>query len=329
MTNFPEGTRVRLLENHPHENATGTIEHAKSNGMNALIKLDIGGTTFAQDSQMEALPTVGIGDLVRINTIAGRWAAQEGHVIKVGPNVGVTVDLGYDETPTFHESDLEIIEKLPVKPVRIEGQPIKPTAIKRGDKISVVSTEENEIKRTIILEAVVDKIVLKSFGSVIQFQTRSGAHIHTSDSQSKAVISLVKDIDKDIEYQSLAKAMLGDIIAFADEAGGVETNIAVKQGDDFWSLILGSKKAKTVETVGLVNILNKYNVTYSPVRTGAKEAPLPFPVGTNVKVSSGFSSSMSKRDYRVVIAGPEHSTVKSRGVSAATHLVPNRWLIKD
>jgi hypothetical protein len=299
----------------------------RHDGKNNHVSFDEGGHAYFSDHELEALPVPEVGDLVRV-TKFGRWQAQEGHITSVDSN-RFYVDLEYDwNRPEFKAEDLEVVEKIKPKPVRIEGKPIKPEDVRRGDTISVVTTEDKDVKRTIIIEATVDKIVPKSSGSVLHFQTRSGAHIHTADNFNKAVISLVKSIESDLDFQNLSKHKTGDIIGFANEEGEPETNIAVKQDGDMWS-VLEDTKYKNVATVGLVNILKKKNVTFSVIREASDTPVLPFPVGTNVKVSKAYSESLSKGDYRVVIAGDTISSLKSRGISAATHSVPNRWLTKD
>lgn len=323
---FPKDTRVKLIKG-INTGRTGTLVQERYDGQNNKIALDGGMYIYASDHELEALPVPEVGDLVRI-TKQGRWQAQEGHVTSREGNY-LFVDVDYDwERPEFLESQLVVIEKLPAKPVRIEGKPIKPEDIKRGDKISVVSVVENEIKRTTILEAVVDKIIPKGFyGKSLEFQTRTGSKIHSTEVDTTSVISLVADIDKDLDFASLSKIKPNEIIGFPDDEGGIEINIAVRQERD-WSVLLGAKKSKNMETAGLVAILKKKNVTFSVLRS-APVVELPFPIGTNVKVNSGFSTSLSQGDYRVVIAGDTNSTIKSRGISAATHSVPNRWLIKD
>jgi hypothetical protein len=274
------------------------------------------------------LPVPEVGDLVRVIK-GGRWGAQEGHITSKDKFGMLTVDLEYDyDAPIFDPRYLEVIEKAKPLPVRIEGQPIKPEAIKRGDKISVVITVDNEIKKTTILEAVVDKIVPKGFnGQHFAFQTRTGSTIHNTEYLSSAVISLVADIDKDLDFAALAEIKTGEIIGFPDEEGGPEINIAIKKEyADQWHLILGEKSAKSGTTVGLVNLLKKKNVTFSIIRS--TPSPLEFPVGTNVKVLAGWSDTLSRGDFRVVIEGIKESTIKSRGISASTHLVPNIWLKK-
>lgn len=321
---FPLHTRVRITRG-INVGYTGHIIMERHDGKNNHVSFDEGGHAYFSDHELEALLTPEVGDLVRIKA-SGRWQAHEGHI--VSENIGtLTVDFGYDEKAAFGATALEVIEKVKPKPVRIEGKPIQPDAIKRGDTISVVTIEDLEVKKTLILEATVDKIVPKSGGEVLHFQTRGGAHIFTADKHIKSAISLVKSIDNDVDFQTLSQAKIGDVISFADNDGEAETNLAVKREEDLWS-VMEESKTRNVATVGLVNILKKRNVGYTVVRTVPVKG-LPFPIGTNVKVNSGFSTSLSQGDYRVVIAGDTNSTIKSRGISAATHSVPNRWLIKD
>lgn len=322
---FPLHTRVKVI-NGFNAGMRGSIIEERRNGKNNHVGFDGGGDAWFADHELEELPVPEVGDLVRV-TKTGRWGAQEGHVTSKDQFGMLTVDLEYEyDAPIFEPRYLEIIEKVKPLPVRIEGQPIKPEAIKRGDKISVVSTEDNEIKKTTILEAVVDKIVPKGFnGQHFAFQTRTGATIHNTEYVSSAVISLVADIDKDLEFAALSKIKPNEIIGFPDEEGGVEVNIAVRQERD-WSVLLGAKKSKNMETAGLVAILKKKNVTFSIIRSTPDEQE--FPVGTDVKILSGWSEHLSHGNYRVVIAGDTESTLKSRGISASTHLVPNIWLKK-
>ncbi len=325
---FPLHTRVRITRG-INVGYTGHIIMERHDGKNNHVSFDKGGHAYFSDHELEALLTPEVGDLVRIKA-SGRWQAHEGHI--VSENIATfSVDFGYDEKAAFGATALEVIEKVKPKPVRIEGKPIKPEDIKRGDRISVVSVDDSsEIKKTTILEATVDKVVPKGFnGQHVEFQTRTGSTIHTTVYQSTAVVSLVADIDKDLDFAALSEIKPNEIIGFPDEEGGIEINIAVKLDlPNYWSVMLGAKKSKSMETAGLVAILKKKNVTFSMIRS-APVVELPFPIGTNVKVNSGFSTSLSQGDYRVVIAGDTNSTVKSRGISAATHSVPNRWLIKD
>lgn len=327
---FPKGTRVKVTRG-TNVGQVGTIEEERHGGFNNRVRFDVGGHAWFPDSDLEALPVPEVGDLVRVKA-TGRWQAHEGHVSGIDKKAGlVFVDLDYDwEKPAFHDYQLEVIEKVKPLPVRIEGKPIKPEDIKRGDKISVVSVEENEIKRTTILEATVDKIIKKGFyGQHFEFQTRSGKKIYNNELGDESVISLVADIDKDLDFEALSEIKPHEIIGFPDEDGGLEVNIAVKKEySDQWTVILGEKSAKSMTTVGLVTVLKKKNVTFSVIRSAKPESEFEFPVGTNVKVSPNYSTSLSQGDYRVVIAGPDQSTIKSRGISAATHSVPNRWLTK-
>ncbi len=328
---FPLHTRVRITRG-VNLGYTGHIIMERHDGKNSHVSFDKGGHAYFSDYELEAIPSadeIEVGDLVRV-LHTGRWQAHEGHVASIDSETGlVFVDLDYDgERPKFQPEYLEIIEKVKPLPVRIEGQSIKPEDIKRGDRISVVNVEDNEVKRTTILEATVDKIIPKGFyGKSIEFQARTGAKIHSTLDAPDVVISLVADIDKDTDFAALSKIKPNEIIGFPDEDGGVETNIAVRIDEKYWSVLLGAKKSKAMETAGLVAVLKKKNVTFSIIRNTPE--PLDFPNGTNVKVNSGFSTSLSQGDYRVVIAGDTNSTIKSRGISAATHSVPNRWLIKD
>lgn len=325
---FALHTRVKVIKG-INVGYNGTIIEERRDGKNNHVSFDNGGHAWFSDYELEALPVPEVGDLVRI-TKTGRYQAQEGHVTSREGNY-LVVDVEHEwERPEFLESQLVVIEKLPIKPVRIEGKPIKPEAVKRGDKISVVNVEENEIKRTTILEATVDKVIPKGFyGKSLEFQTRTGAKIYSNEVPNSAVISLVADIDNDVDFHALSLIKPNEIIGFPDEEGGIEINIAVKlDTSNYWSVMLGAKKSKNMETAGLVAILKKKNVTFSVIRS-APTVELPFPVGTHVKVNSGFSTSLSQGDYKVVIAGDTNSTIKSRGISAATHSVPNRWLIKD
>lgn len=324
---FPKDTRVKLIKG-INTGRVGTVVMERFDAYANKVALDGGMYVYVSDHEMEALPVPEVGDLVRI-TKTGRFQAQEGHVTGREGNY-LFVDVDYDwERPEFLESQLVVIEKVKPKPVRIEGNPIKPEHIKRGDKISVVNVEENEIKRTTILEATVDRVIPKGFhnGLTFEFQTRTGSKIYSNVVPNNAVISLVADIDKDLDFAALSEIKPNEIIGFPDEEGGIEVNIAVRQ-ERVWSVMMGAKRSKNMETAGLVAILKKKNVTFSVIRS-ALTVELPFPVGTHVKVNSGFSTSLSQGDYKVVIAGDTNSTIKSRGISAATHSVPNRWLIKD
>jgi hypothetical protein len=325
---FKKNTRVKVTQG-GKAGEVGTVLEERENGFSTKVKLTVGGMIlWLSDHEMSALPTPEVGDLVRIKA-SGRWQAHEGHVTKELDNGNLVVDVESDwNLPEFEKNQLEVIEKVKPKPVpvRVEGQPIKPEAIKRGDTISVVTVEDNEIKRTTIVEAIVDKIVPKSGGTVLHFQTRGGAHILTAGQHLKGVVSLVKSIDNDEDFQTLSQAKIGDVLSFADSAGEAETNLAVKREEDLWS-VLEETKSRNVATVGLVNILKKRNVGYTVVRS-APVKEMPFPVGTNVRVKQGYSTSLSG-DYRVIIAGDDQSTIKSRGISAMTHSVPSSWLVKD
>lgn len=318
---FKQNTRVRITRG-ANFGATGTILEERRNGMNNHVSFDTGGHAWFSDHELEEVLEPAVGDLVKVKAY-GRLQAHEGHI--VSENVGTfTVDFG-DEKAAFGSTALEVIEKLPT-PRRIEGKEIQPELVKRGDTISVVIIEDKtEVKRTSISEGTVDKIIKKNLGSSLEFQTRSGACIHTTNRTDNAVISLVKSIDNNAEYISLSGAKTGEIIGFADEEGGPEVNLAIKQIDQYWTVVLGNK-SKSVETVGLVNILAKKGVTFSVVRKAEPE--FEFPKGTHVKVSRAFSDSLSLGDWKVIIEDKENSTIKSRGISANTFVVPNRYLSK-
>lgn len=321
---FKKDTRVKVTKQGIYHGSTGTVLSERQDGYDTRVELDDDrGTMWLSDHELEALPELEVGDLVRVKAY-GQWQAQEGHI--VSENLATfSVDFGYDEKAAFGASALELVEKVSPKPFRREGQPIKRQDIKRGDVISVVTVEDKDVKRTVIVEATVDKIIKKDLGNVVEFQTRSGGHIHFARHNDEAVISLVKSIDNNAEYIALSEARIGDIVAFPDEEGGPETNLAVKHVDDYWTVVLGTK-SKNVQTVGLVNILAKKGVTFSVVRKAEPE--FEFPKGTHVKVSRGFSDSLANGDWKVIIEGKEESTIKSRGISANTFKVPNRYLSK-
>jgi hypothetical protein len=326
---FPLHTRVKIIKGN-NVGHKGSIIEERRDGRNNHVSFDGGGHAWFSDHELEALPIPEVGDLVRI-TKTGRWQAHEGHITGRDGNY-LFVDVDYDwERPEFLEEQLEVIEKVKPKPVRIEGQPIKPEAIKRGDRISVVSVDDSsEIKKTTILEATVDKVIPKGFnGQHIEFQTRTGSTIHTTVYGSTAVISLVADIDKDVDFHALSLIKPNEIIGFPDEEGGIEINIAVKLDlDNYWSVMLGAKKSKNMETAGLVAILKKKNVTFSVIRAVPTEPEFEFPKGTHVKVSSRAGLSLTG-DYKVLTPSKEFSVIKSRGISASTHTVANTYLIKD
>lgn len=328
---FNIGDIVKIKEGgvHFYAGQRGRVTHVGLPGGSRLeIKMRDNTITYASESEVTVLPKPEVGDLVKVLS-SGRWQAQEGHISEIiGDRIFID-DLEHDwNRPEFRSLFIEIIEKVKPLPVRIEGKPIKPEAIKRGDKISIVSVEDSsEVKKTTILEATVDKIVKKGFnGQHFEFQTRTGFKIHNTEYLSTAVISLVSDIDKDVDFHALSLIKPNEIIGFPDEEGGIEINIAVKLDSGYWSVMLGAKKSKNMETAGLVAILKKKNVTFSIIRTTPD--PLEFPVGTNVKVLPGYSASLSQGDYRVITAGGTESVIKSCGISAATHNVPNRWLKK-
>lgn len=327
---FPLHTRVKVINSKVNSHGrVGRIVQERGDGYNNKIAFDDGGYLWYSDHELEAVATPEVGDLVRV-THTGRWQAHEGNVTSIDEETGlIFVDLDYDwERPKFQPEYLEIIEKIKPKVVRIEGKPIKPEAIKRGDKISIVTVVENEIKRTTILEATVDKIITKGFyGKSLEFQTRTGAKIHSTMDAPDVVISLVADIDKDTEYAALSKIKPNEIIGFPDVEGGTEVNIAVKKEYGAqWTVLLGEKSAKNMETAGLVAVLKKKGVTFSVIRKTPN--PLDFPNGTNVKVLSTYPINLSGGDYRVVIEHPSHSVIKSRGISATTYTVPNEYLRK-
>lgn len=318
---------------HFYAGQRGIITHVGTNGGARLeIKVLDGSITYVRDDEATVLPKPEVGDLVRV-LHSGRWQAQEGNITKTLTNGKLFVDLEHEwNVPEFDPLFLEVIEKVKPLPVRIEGKPIKPEDIKRGDKISVVLTVDGEIKTTTITEAVVDKIVKKGFyGADFEFQTRTGKKIHSTYSDSVSVINLVSDIDKDVDFHALSLIKPNEIIGFPDEEGGLEVNIAVKKEyADSWTILLGEKTAKNATTVGLVNILKKKNVTFSIIRPIPSEPEFPFAKGQNVKVQRGYSRGIfDGGDYRVIIPGKEKSTIKSRGISAATYEVPNDVLIKD
>lgn len=322
---FPLNTRVRVSRGF-NAGMRGAIIEERRDGHNNHVSFDGGGHAWFSDDELDALPVPEVGDLVRV-TKTGRWTAQEGHITDKDKFGMLTVDLEHEyDAPIFEARYLEVIEKVKPKPARIEGQPIKPEAIKRGDKISVVSTDASgEIEKTTILAATVDKIVKKGFnGQHFSFQTRTGSTIHTTEYLSTAVISLVSDIDKDVDFHALSLIKPNEIIGFPDEEGGIEINIAVRQERD-WSVMLGAKKSKNMETAGLVAILKKKNVTFSIIRSTPD--PLEFPVGTNVKVKGGNPLGLHG-DYRVIVAREDVTTIKSRGISATTHTIDNKWLTK-
>lgn len=332
---FNIGDIIRIMsKTHFYRGQRGIITHVGSPGGGSRLEIKVmdGTVTYVRDDEAVIQPKPEVGDLVRV-LHSGRWQAHEGNITKTLANGKLFVDLEHEwNAPEFDPLFLEVIEKVKPKPARIEGQPIKPEAIKRGDKISVVSTEDNEIKRTTILEAVVDKIIQKGFyGQHFEFQTRTGSKIYNNEVTNSAVISLVADIDKDLDFAALAEIKTGEIIGFPDEEGGPEINIAIKKEyADQWHLILGEKSAKSGTTVGLVNLLKKKNVTFSIIRSIPSEPEFPFAKGQNVKVQRGYSNGIfDGGDYRVIIPGKEKSTIKSRGISAATYEVPNDVLIKD
>lgn len=326
---FPLHTRVRIIKG-ANTGHTGRIVMERHDGKNNQVSFDDGGHDYFSDYALEAIPEPEVGDLVKVKAY-GKWQGHEGHIISDNAAT-FSVDFGYDEKAAFGATALEVIEKvkpLPEKPVRIEGKPIKPKDVKRGDKISVVSVEDNEIKRTTILEATVDKIITKGFyGQHREFQTRTGKKIFNNEYLNESVISLVADIDKDVDFSALSEIKPNEIIAFPDVDGGPEVNIAVKKEyADQWHLLLGEKSAKSGTTVGLVTLLKKKGVTFSVIRKMPN--PLEFPVGTHVRVSQDYTINLWQGHYKVVIEHPSHSVIKSRGISATTYTVPNEYLRKD
>lgn len=325
---FKLNTRVKLTHRGIYNGFYGTIVGERTNGYNNRVELDSGSIGWFSDYELVAVTVPNVGDLVKIKA-SGRWQAKEGNVSSIDTKGNVFVDLGDDwDTPHFKPEQLEVIESFPA-PVdrkrRVEGAPIQPEAVKRGDVISIVTVEDGDIKKTSIIEATVGQVIEKNF-YVHKFLTAKGNVIFETNNTQGYTISLVKAIDNDVEYQQLSETKMGEVIGFPDEDGGVETNIAIKQIEDFWSVVLGTKKAKTMDTSGLVTLLRKKNVTFSVIRKAPEE--FEFPKGTRVKVFRSYSESMAQLEWKVIIEGEEKSVIKSTGISASTYTVPNRYLTK-